>query len=174
VELHDERLLLRPLRREDAEAVAAACADPDVQRYIPGMPDPYTLEHARTFIASAGRAIREGTRLPLAIVDAASGQLVGAIELRPGEVGSIGYWISPAARRRGYATSALRLFSRWALEQGGVERLELTTHPGNVASQRVAENAGFVREGVLRAYTRFREGRRDSVMFSLLPADLER
>jgi RimJ/RimL family protein N-acetyltransferase len=50
--------------------------------------------------------------------------------------------------------------------------LELTTHPGNIASQRVAEKAGFVREGVLRSHIRFREGRRDSVLVSLLPGDL--
>ena len=43
----------------------------------------------------------------------------------------------------------------------------------NVASQRVAEKAGFTREGVLRAHTAFREGRRDSVLFSLLPSDLD-
>jgi RimJ/RimL family protein N-acetyltransferase len=38
-------------------------------------------------------------------------------------------------------------------------------------SQRVAEKAGFVREGVLRSHARFREGRRDSVLFSLVPGD---
>jgi RimJ/RimL family protein N-acetyltransferase len=55
----------------------------------------------------------------------------------------------------------------------GVQRLELTTAPENVASQRVAERAGFSREGVLRGLVATKEnGRRDSVMFSLLPADL--
>ena len=48
----------------------------------------------------------------------------------------------------------------------------LTTHPENVASQRVAEKAGFVREGVLRSHMAYRECRRDSVLFSLLPSDL--
>jgi RimJ/RimL family protein N-acetyltransferase len=57
--------------------------------------------------------------------------------------------------------------------KGGVERLELTTHPENIPSQRVAEKAGFTREGVLRAHMKFPDGRRrDSVMFSLLPSDL--
>jgi RimJ/RimL family protein N-acetyltransferase len=56
----------------------------------------------------------------------------------------------------------------------GVQRLELTTAPENAASQRVAERAGFTREGVLRGLTAATKnnGRRDSVMFSLLPADL--
>jgi RimJ/RimL family protein N-acetyltransferase len=67
----------------------------------------------------------------------------------------------------------VRLLSRWALTELGVERLYLTTAPGNVASQRVAERAGFIREGLLRAYLPTPAGRRDSVMYSLLPADLE-
>ena len=64
------------------------------------------------------------------------------------------------------------LLSRWAVTEGGCQRLELTTHAENLASQRVAEKAGFTREGILRSHIRFREGRRDSVLFSLLPSDL--
>ncbi len=41
--------------------------------------------------------------------------------------------------------------------------------PENPASQRVAERAGFTREGLLRAWLPTAEGRRDSVLFSLLP-----
>jgi RimJ/RimL family protein N-acetyltransferase len=52
--------------------------------------------------------------------------------------------------------------------------MELATDPENVASQRVAEKAGFEREGILRALLPERDGgRRDGVMFSLLPGDLD-
>jgi RimJ/RimL family protein N-acetyltransferase len=52
-------------------------------------------------------------------------------------------------------------------------RLQLHTDPDNVASQRVAESAGFTREGVLRAYNARRDGTRaDAVVYSLLPEDL--
>src|SRR3954453_4200416 len=58
-------------------------------------------------------------------------------------------------------------------DEVGVRRLELTTAPENVASQRVAERAGFTREGVLRGLVATKDNRReDSVMFSLLSADL--
>ena len=67
----------------------------------------------------------------------------------------------------------MQLIARWAFNELGVQRLELTTAPENVASQRVAERAGFTREGVLRGLVATKSnGRRDSVMFSLLPADL--
>jgi RimJ/RimL family protein N-acetyltransferase len=113
-----------------------------------------------------------GDRLPFAVADATTDSLLGAIDVRLGEIGSIGYWMHPDARGRGAATRAVVLVSRWAVTEGGVQRLELTTHPENAASQRVAEKAGFHREGVYRGHLPFREGRRSSVMFSLLASDL--
>jgi RimJ/RimL family protein N-acetyltransferase len=170
MELTDGVVILRPFAEADAPAVARACQDDETARFIPLLPSPYTEADARDYIASV--ADDEGRRAR-AIVDAASAELLGAIDVRLGERGSIGYWVAPWARGRGVATRALVLLARWAVTAAGVERLELTTHPANAASQRVAEKAGFVREGVLRDHLRYRDGgRRDSVMFSLLPRDL--
>ena len=170
MELRDDELHLRPPTEADVPAIAAACQDPDLARFIPGFPSPYTESDARAWVVSRPRIEASLTFL---IVDHATGELYGAIEVRLGDTGSIGYWIAEEARGRGIATRATRLLARWAVTNGGVERLELTTHPDNVASQRVAEKAGFTREGVLRGHTKFQEGRRDSVMYSLLPGDLE-
>lgn len=86
--------------------------------------------------------------------------------------GHIGYWCARPARGRGVMTHALRLLCRYAFEELALERLELFTDPENVASQRVAEKAGFQREGILRSHLPYPDGRRrDSVMFSLLPDD---
>jgi len=172
MELTDRVVTLRRFRADDAPAVARACDDPETARFIPGMPSPYTEADGRAFVARCDEVWDPQHVLPFAIADAGDDRLLGAIELRVGEIGSIGYWMAPDERGRGIATRALRLLSRWALADGGVERLELTTHPLNVASQRVAEKVGFVREGLLRSHMRFAEGRRDSVIFSLLPGDL--
>ena len=76
-------------------------------------------------------------------------------------------------RGQGICPRALRVLSRWAIEELGLQRLDLMTDPENVASQRVAEKVGFQREGVLRAHLRHPDGRiRDSVVFSLLPGEL--
>jgi RimJ/RimL family protein N-acetyltransferase len=169
MELRDTSLILRPPSDGDVSAVTAACQDREMARFIPGFPSPYSEDDARGWVASRNQ---DGTSKTFVIVDAETGALYGAIEVRLGEIGSIGYWVAAEARGRGVATSALILLSRWAVTEGGVERLELTTHPDNVASQRVAEKAGFTREGILRSHMHFSEGRRDSVMFSLLPEDL--
>ena len=60
---------------------------------------------------------------------------------------------------------------RWTFAELEVGRLQLTTHLDNPASQRVAEKAGFTREGVLRAWADQRGERVDLVMWSLLPGD---
>ena len=102
--------------------------------------------------------------------------MIGSIDMRITRLGAghIGYWMAANARGRGLATAALRTLSRWAIEELGLGRVELATDPENLASQRVAEKAGFQREGVLRSMLPTREGpRRDGVMFSLLPGELD-
>jgi RimJ/RimL family protein N-acetyltransferase len=50
--------------------------------------------------------------------------------------------------------------------------LELHAEPGNVASLRVAERAGFQREGIMRNFVMSRDGPVDGVVFSLVPSDI--
>ena len=82
----------------------------------------------------------------------------------------IGYWIRAESRNRGVATRAVRLAAAWAFAEGDVLRLQLRADVGNTASQRVAENAGFQREGVLRSvrFSRRQQRRVDFVMYSRL------
>ena len=93
--------------------------------------------------------------------------LFGFVDGRAG----IGYWLAPEARGRGVATRSVRLVAPWAFEELRVARLELTCGPDNVASQRVAQRCGFMREGLLRSHMPFKGGRRDTVLFSLLTHD---
>ena len=167
-------LLLRPFVRADERAIAAAVQDSEIPRWT-SIPSPYRDSDARDYVTRSERDRREGRELGLAIVDRDTGDLLGGIGLvvdgrhRKAEVG---YWVAAGARRRGVATRAARLVSRWALEELGIERVELLANPANEPSQRVARAAGFAREGLLRGY-RLRKGRReDLVMFSLLREDL--
>jgi RimJ/RimL family protein N-acetyltransferase len=172
--LHDDAIVLRPWRMEDAPAVEAACRDPEIPHWIPFVPRPYTRADAETYLQGCIESGAE--RHSFAIVDAATGGLLGSIDMGVNTReyrGHIGYWVAAPARGHGVCTRALRLASRWALDELELQRLELITDPDNVASQRVAEKVGFRREGVLRAHLRHPDGRiRDSVMFSLLPGEL--
>jgi len=85
-----------------------------------------------------------------------------------------GIWVAPGSRRRGLASSALRLAAGWLFDSCGLERLELLTEPDNLAMVAAAKAAGFVEEGTLRAYVNERNRRVDLTILSLLPSDLSR
>ena len=113
-----------------------------------------------------------GEAATFAIADPADSTYLGGIDLRSGPwpVGEIGYGLRAEVRRRGITTRALRLVAGWGIELG-LPRLQLCTEVDNIASQRVAEGAGFVREGVLRMGLDVKGRRSDCVMFSRLPGD---
>jgi RimJ/RimL family protein N-acetyltransferase len=123
---------------------------------------------ARANIDRAAEAWRQGTWAVFRIVDAATDQVVGGVNLRfcDFQIAEASYFLRASARGRGFATRAVRLVARWAFDELGIERIELRAHPENVSSQRVAERAGFSREGLERSRgwpdgTRF-----DSILFS--------
>jgi RimJ/RimL family protein N-acetyltransferase len=176
--LSDGVVALRPWRNADApELVSSLDGEDGVARYIELIPQPYTEEHAASFLADAARRWADGSANLFAVEDAATGGLVGSIGVRwndARDLGEIGYWLRAEARGRGLTTRALVLMSRWALSLPGVGRVQLRAEPENVASCRVAEKAGFRREAVLRAALWHERLQRhvDHAMYSLLPRDL--
>ena len=171
MEFRDDDLVLRPWTEADIPALVVACNDPEITHWIPVIPSPYTEEDALAFVRGE---VRPDLAHSLAIT--LDGVVAGAIGMGVNSMsyrGRIGYWVAGSARGRGVGTRALRLLSRWALDELDLQRLDLITDPDNLASQRVAEKVGFRREGVLRAHLRHPDGRiRDSMMFSLLPGEL--
>jgi RimJ/RimL family protein N-acetyltransferase len=84
----------------------------------------------------------------------------------------LGIWVAPQLRRQGIATTALRLVAGWLFLACGLQRLTVLTEPANQGMLGAAQAAGFVSEGVLRAYTLERGARVDCAILSLLPSDL--
>ncbi|MDQ1646749.1 MAG: hypothetical protein QOJ50_2933 [Cryptosporangiaceae bacterium] len=171
------RLHLRPFTAADADAVLAACQDPELQRWVP-VPTPYLREHAAEYVqANSVEGWRSGAGHAFAVLDATSAELLASIGLPRRDdaaaIAEVGYWVAPGARGKGVATQATLAVARWAFGALGVQRLEWMAETGNVASRRVAEKAGFTIEGVLRSrMLRRGGGRSDAWIGSLLPADL--
>jgi RimJ/RimL family protein N-acetyltransferase len=172
-DLRTEKIVLRPWRADDLDAMVSALQDPEIPRWTT-VPERYGVEEGRLFLDASAQGWADGTSAHFAVVDAEDERLLGSIGARFHEEGAarVGYWTVRDARGRGLATEALRLVSRWVLTNLSVERLELFTEPGNVRSQRVAEKAGFTREGLLRRYLVVKGQRRDCVLFSLLREEL--
>ena len=98
---------------------------------------PYSLSDARTALSKWTDDTSFGVF--------EDGRLVAAVGLMPDAPGSaeLAYWVRPEARGRGLATAALTRLTTWARDHG-FTHLWLEIRPDNVASQRVAERAGYV------------------------------
>lgn len=174
VTLTTERLLLRAVGPDDAEAVFAAARDPAMQRWISRFPSPYPREHAEGF---TGRTVPDGWAGDSMFTFGAflpGGTLVGmlAVTMRAPGVGEVGFWAVREHRGRGYVTEATLAAARWAFTALAVDRLEWRAEVGNLPSRAVAERAGFTVEGTLRSGVANKGVRRDCWVGSLLPSDL--
>lgn len=174
--LWSERLVLRPFAADDADDVQEACSDELTRTWLP-VPVPFTRELALDWCTrTTPHILGSGDGIWFAAVPRAGGRLAACVGLRRTDwqvrISEIGYWVSPWARRRGYATEAVRTLGRWLLSDLAFERMELRVATGNEASRRVAERAGLTLEGTLRSAGYVHAGRVDMVVYSLVRADL--
>jgi RimJ/RimL family protein N-acetyltransferase len=169
--LVDGETALRPWRDSDLQALVAACQDPEISRWT-RVPPNYGETDGRAYLLQRYDLVFHGRAAPFAIVSADDGGLAGSIALiriewehRRAEVG---YWLAAAARGHGHAIRAVGLICEWGRRTLGLERIDLHAATGNLASQRVAERAGFSREAVLRSYMPMPDERQDMVAYGLL------
>lgn len=144
---------LRPPCDDDVAAIVQACQDPDIQRFT-RVPSPYTEDDARAYVAMARRSLEDGSAVVLVAVDRHDDRALLAavglsIDVRDFS-GEIGYWVAPAARRRGVATVGCRLLLRFGFDQLALGYVMLWAAVGNPGSNAVARRLGFTLEGTSR------------------------
>lgn len=154
--LESPRLLLRPLQSGDAEALTALLQDPTIAQWTNSIPWPYSIDDARSFIASRTQADERGESFVWAMCIKETSQLAGTIgfhdlHLDRGRA-ELGYWIGESFRGRGYTTEAAKRVLSWAFETAGFDRIQATYMPGNEASSAVMRKIGMQPEGLLRGY----------------------
>ena len=153
--LRGDGVLLRAWRvdgRGDVAAVVETFNDPATRRQFPGLPHPFTENHAAEFIETREEMARAGAGITWAIADQATGQAVGLVSVtrldeRAGH-GEVGYWVRPSARRAGYATRAVQAAADHAFTPAGAGGLGLSALTvicavTNTASRSTAQRAGF-------------------------------
>ncbi len=147
--LSDGRVALRLPAPADTARLAAygARAASLADGWLPGgPPGPDTRRWARALVAElrAGWTENGGRHGGGLFIDAGQ-QCQGVVCLLPRgpQVVELTYGVAPWARGQGLATRAVRLAAGWALTDGRFERVELRIGQGHLASQRVAEKAGF-------------------------------
>ncbi|MFB6890517.1 GNAT family N-acetyltransferase [Kitasatospora sp. NPDC056327] len=176
VVLTTERLVLRPPRESDIDAVFAACQDAEIQRWTV-VPSPYRRADAEYFVRDlAAEGLRTGENLIWCVFERESGALVGCQGLtacagRPGAA-EVGWWTAKEFRGRGYTVEGAAAVARHGLGALRLRRLEWLAYVGNAGSRAVAERVGFRFEGTLRSYSEQRGRFHDTWIASLLPGDL--
>ncbi len=175
--LDDGRVRLRALEEADVSWVARESRDPQVARFTTVPPDNSEAD-VRDFLAAQPGWRAAGEQVHLLVVEAGTGQRVGVIGLHHLDwhhrTAEVGYWTARDARRRGLTTAAVRLLTDWAFTSLDIERVELRPEPENIGSRALAERLGFRCEGTLRAALRLPEGRRDVLVYGVLPEELTR
>jgi RimJ/RimL family protein N-acetyltransferase len=166
-------LELRPWTPDDAEVLAAASADPDVQHWN-------RLGHlspggARERIGRWEQRRQDEKAAIWAVAEPGGGAAVGLIGL--GDIDLAGgsaeflYWLLPSGRGRGAMVDAVARISRWALDDLGLHRLRITHSVANEASCRVAQKAGFALEGTMRSALLHADGWHDEHLHARVQGD---
>jgi ribosomal-protein-alanine N-acetyltransferase len=168
-ELHGEKTQLRPWRETDLDVVLGVTDDPLIP-LISQVPAERDTAGALAFVAAQIERSEEGLGWAWAVVPCGGGEVVGYVGAlwvaEPAGRASVGYWTAAGGRRRGLMSDAVTTASDWLLVDAGVARLEAYIEPWNTGSVRVAERAGYEREGLMKSFAPIGGRRRDAYLYA--------
>ncbi len=147
---------IRPYALADAPEVWEAARESlaELQPWMPWCHPGYSIEESRSWLGVQVPAFQQGTSFEFAVVSA-DGRYLGGCGLnqidQANSRANLGYWV----RTSGF-------------EQTRLVRLEVVIAIGNIASHRVAEKAGALREGTLRSRLLLHGTHHDATMFSFI------
>jgi N-acetyltransferase len=175
VTLKDRGIRLEPLSLSHEEGLKAAAADGQLWTLrVTSVPEP---ENTRKYIEDALTMQSEGKRVPFAVIDEATGRVLGTSsyhDLIPatGRL-EIGYtWYAQSTQRTHVNTTAKLLLMGHAFDTLGYRTVGWRTDNFNYASQKAIERLGAKKEGVLRGHALRRDGTvRDTVIYSVTAAE---
>jgi len=166
-----ERLILRRLRVEDAQALFPVFSDAETLRYWASAAH-RSFDETRTMIDGILQAEADGTGIEWGVTwrgdDTVMAKVCHHRWTREHFRSEIGYIVRRDLWRRGIATEALRAILDFGFSRMALHSTEAQLDPGNVPSIRVLEGLGFVREAHL--HENFFNGTRfsDTLIYSLL------
>lgn len=164
-------IVLRPFRDIDSEMLRDLSTDP----YLPligSLPPNATTQQAQDFIDRQHQRLSSGAGYSFCVADRMDDRALGTAGLwiarLPEGRATIGYAVAPAARRRGVAGHALQALTAFAWTIPELMRIELYVEPWNTGSIKVAESAGYHREGLLRSHQPIGDRAADVLLYAML------
>jgi RimJ/RimL family protein N-acetyltransferase len=178
-ELRGERVLVRPYRVEDAEALREAIAESreHLRAWMPWAEHHQDISETRDWITTkiADWLLRKD--LTVGIWEASEGgRYLGGTGLHPRDWDipffEIGYWLRKSAEGQGYMAEAVQLLVDFAIRSLRANRLEIQCDERNERSAAVARRLRFAQEALLRNDAKGTDGSlRNTLVFSLIPGD---
>ena len=172
--LRTSRLVMRPLRESDANALFAVFSDARVSRYL-SRAAWTTIDQAHALIARDFQALANGTFLHLGIERIEDGELIGECSLfnlsEQCRRAEIGYAMASGAWGHGYMHEALSALLEFGFAHMALNRVEADIDPRNEASARSLERLGFLKEGQLRERWIVEGEVSDTALYGLLLSD---
>lgn len=172
--LETERLLLRPARTSDFDAVHTYAGDAETTRYMYWGPN--TPEDTRRFLRTAeiSWAAEHPEEFDFVLIRKSDGTLLGGCSLfETGDLGEVGWILRPEFRRRGYATEAGEALLRFGFRDRGLWRIRARCDSRNTPSWHVMERLGMRREGFFRQARHKNGERADELEYAVLRSEWE-
>lgn len=175
-QLAGERVLIRPHRLSDAEAIYEGVVESrdHLRPWLPFADE--TEDEARDFLvhSMASWLLRENFNTGIWLRE--NGRFLGGIGAHPRDWNvpsfEIGYWLRASAEGHGYLTEAGQLLTAYLFKQLGANRVEIRCDARNTRSANVARRLGFVQEAHFRNQRIAPDGElSDTLVFSMIPAD---
>jgi RimJ/RimL family protein N-acetyltransferase len=168
-------VVLRPPALADVPAIYAAVDESraELSAWMPWCTPSYGEAGVVTFVENSATDRQVGRAYEFGIFEP-NGSFLGNCGLNSisseNKLANLGYWIRSSRARQGFATSAVLELARWAFVHTDLNRLEIVVALANVASQRVAERAGALREGTLRKRLVLGGQSHDAAVYSIVRA----
>ena len=172
--LETERLVLRNVTKEDAASMLTYLSDEAVVRHM-GLEPFQSVEDVLDEIAWYGSIVSDGSGMRWGITLKGHGEVIGSCgflnRVAKHHRSEIGIELSRNHWHQGIASEALLAVVHYGFGDMNIQRIEALIEPANIASQKLFERQGFIKEGLLRSYE-YTCGKYDDLyMYSLLKPD---
>lgn len=169
--LETNRLILREIAKNDAEALFAGFSNDEVLQYY-GQEAMKTMEEAEAFVDFFTKSYQEKKGIRWGIQRKETEHIIGTIGFNAWmpkhRRAEIGYELQPDFWGKGYAYEAVQAVTNYGFHNLGLTRIGAVVFKENKASYQLLSKIGFQREGVLRDYM-FQNGKPyDTYVYSLL------
>lgn len=169
--LETKRLYLRRIVNEDVNEIFSLRSNKETMKYIP-RPLAKTLEDAMEHIALIDSKIESNEGINWAITIKDEPKMIGIIghyRIKPEHFrAEIGYMLLPENHGKGYITEAIKEVVKYGFQVMKLHSIEAIIDPENIASAKVLQKNGFVKEAHLKENEYFDGRFLDTVIYSIL------